>query len=52
MVQRFTVEVKRPYSMGVDLRHQDIEGVYQLLLLMSADGGAYELKVAPEDADD
>lgn len=52
MVPKYKIEFRRPYSTGVDLRNQDLEGIYQLLLLASVDGGAYELKITPEDEDD
>lgn len=52
MVPQYTVEFKRPYTTGVDMHHQDLEGIYQLILLASADGGAYELRITPEDEDD
>lgn len=52
MVPKFKVELKRPYSTGVDLHNQDLEGIYQLVLLASVDGGAYELKITPEVEDE
>ena len=52
MVPKYTVEIRRPYSTGVDLHNQDLEGIYQLILLTSVDGGAYELKITPENADE
>ena len=52
MVPKYTVEIRRPYSTGTDMKHQDLEGIYQLILLASVDGGAFELKITPEDADD
>lgn len=44
----YTVWLKHDYR-GVELLNQDLEGIYELLLLASADGRPFTLEVTPEN---
>lgn len=44
----YTVWLKHDYR-GTELLHQDLEGIYELLLLASADGRPFTLEVTPEN---
>lgn len=47
----YTVCLKHDYR-GTELLHQDLEGIYELILLASADGRPFTVEVTPEDESD